>query len=262
MRPIPLAVLEPNTAVLREASSIRAPRLGSVVVCDMAADVFGLADARAFHAAAPWCPICLVSELDGPADWAIRQAFEPRPGLFALLRSGMDDVCQDPDLARHAVLARRPCGPEEVAGYIRMRTGRSDLSATLEACFAAARSGVADSRAPHRSTMSRHLSAFQPLKAHDWTAIGGLAQSWCRRAWSVPSSVESVAGEIGMDPRTLRSRVRRYCGCSFREARARVGWEWIVEAALRVHGYVRPACAEGRWPEPELNPPLSTAACG
>jgi hypothetical protein len=51
-------------------------------------------------------------------------------------------------------------------------------------------------------------------------------------------SLEVLAGRAGVEARTLRAWTRRYLGATLYEYRGRVGWEWILECALRTAGYV------------------------
>jgi len=47
-------------------------------------------------------------------------------------------------------------------------------------------------------------------------------------------SAEALADRYGWDVRTMRNHVRECCDTSLEEFRHRVGWEWRVEAALRL----------------------------
>jgi hypothetical protein len=52
-------------------------------------------------------------------------------------------------------------------------------------------------------------------------------------------SAEALAGRYDIDVRTLRQRLRRCVGVSLEYFRHRVGWEWRVEAALRIDALMR-----------------------
>jgi hypothetical protein len=55
-----LYVLEPSSSKLLAYQSGRVPALGSMLVCNLEADVVALAQAYSCHARFPWCPIAVV----------------------------------------------------------------------------------------------------------------------------------------------------------------------------------------------------------
>lgn len=87
---------------------------------------------------------------------------------------------------------------------------------------------------PYR-TLCRQLHRLGPLRPRDWRALARLVGI----GLGTGRAGVDLARDSGIDPRTLRHRLRRLLGIGTHEYRERVGWEWILETALRRHGYLR-----------------------
>jgi hypothetical protein len=233
-----LYVLEPSSAKLLTYQADRTPALGSMLVCNLEADVVALAQAYSSHARFPWCPIAVVVPPRAQLDSGVLEAFEPHPGALAPLVAPWKTIEEDPDQLRNAIVRRPLPAASTMVGYVRRRTSRADVSATLETCFASGLQHQTASQMVPRSTLGRHLRSFGPLKPHDWVAIAYLVQTLWAAGAEGAHTVERAALRVGVDPRTLRTRLQRYSGCAYPEARMCHGWEWIVEVALRRFGYV------------------------
>jgi hypothetical protein len=209
-----------------------------MLVCNLEADVVALAQAYSCHAKFPWCPIAVVVPPRLNLDSGVLEAFEPHPGALAPLVAGWTSIEADPDPLRSAITRRPLPSGSTVAGYIRRRTGRADVSASLETCLSSGLQHQTASQITPRSTLGRHLRSFGPMKPHDWAGIGYVVQTLWVAACKGARTVEQAALRVGVDPRTLRTRLQRYCGCGYPQARMCYGWEWIIEAALRRSGYI------------------------
>jgi hypothetical protein len=240
-----LYVLEPSSSKPYPYQSSRVPALGSMLVCNLEADVVALAQAYSCHAKFPWCPIAVVLPPRLHLDSGVLEAFEPHPGALAPLVAGWTSIEADADQLRSAIIRRPLPSGSTVAGYVRRRTNRADVSATLETCLSSGLQHQTASQVTSRSTLGRHLRSFGPLKPHDWVGIGYVVHTLWAAAAKGAHTVEGAALRTGVDPRTLRTRLQRYCGCGYPQARMCHGWEWVVEAALRRSGYVRASGVAG-----------------
>jgi hypothetical protein len=115
--------------------------------------------------------------------------------------------------------------------------GRLELE-ELRSLFKAADAGAAPSRHGYGQAVPRHISRrlleLGPLGAPDWRWLFHLARLSGGR--DIP--VEELARRHAVSARTFRVQVRRYTGASVKTFRELVGWEWVLEAALRRWGYL------------------------
>jgi hypothetical protein len=242
-----LSIFEPSSSVLLDLDPCRDPALGSVLVCNCEIDVVALAQAYSCHSKSPWCPIAVVVPPRLHIDLRVLEAFEPRPGVLVPVVSEWSDLQADPAPLRKALRRRSLPSSSMIAEYVRRRTDRSDVSASLEACLASGLKRQSISPISHRSTLGRHLRDFGPLKPRDWVAVAHIIQTLWLGSFHGAHTVDGAAFQVGIDPRTLRARLLRYCGCDYTQSRVRLGWEWIVEAALRRFGYVRGSRVQQRF---------------
>jgi hypothetical protein len=243
-----LALLEPSSPRLQDYSNDRVPALGSVLVCNLEADIVALAEAYSCHSRWPWCPILVVVPPRLGLDVRVLEAFEPRSGAVVPFLSEWASVESDLRSLKDAVRDRaRPSG-WMLAKYVRRRTRRKSIDRALDMCLAAGLSPRENGLMSHRSTLGRHLKDFGPLKPHDWLAVGHLVHTHLAATSSGCRTVEAAALRVGVDPRTLRRRLLRYCGCDYMQSRMRLGWEWLLESVLRRFGYVQTWAVPRRLP--------------
>jgi hypothetical protein len=207
------------------------PPLGSVLAIDLVSGQQVTRDVLTAESCAPWCPPVLLSG-PGPFGFGALEAVLGLSGTVTLVAQRVEapEACINPLL--DAVRRRPVPTPLELGQYVVRRTGFESLLPTLELCF-----GPFEPRpgpALVRSTINRRLKQAGALSAHDWAAVSRVigvmrAPGGC---------VDALACDNGMDPRTLRAHLQRYAGVSVREARERVGWEWLLESVLRVWGYL------------------------
>lgn len=229
-----LFVLEPKYHACRLAGNSIFP-LGTILVADTTGEgeVVAVVEAAIRVAAEPWCSVVLLtrsSRLDRRSEGVISQ-FDMAPAVITMTDSAN---LLDPEPILLAV-RRRPCPtPERLARYVTQRVGRQDLADALRECFRRGMDGYDDGPGLSRSTLSRRLLDFAPLKAHDWSDMARTLAVLLEPDRQLRSS--SRLHDI--DPRTVRSHIKLYTGLDFSEVRERPGWEWVVEAALQQWDYV------------------------
>ena len=233
-----LFVLEPKYQACRPADTTSSP-LGTILVADVTGDsgVVAVVEAATRAAAEPWCPVVLLTRSShmAPESEAVIGQFDMTP---AVLDAAGTANLLDPESILLAVRDRPHPTPERLAQYVTHRVDRRELADTLEECFRRGWDSNDDAPGMSRSTLSRRLLDFEPLKARDWTGMG--------RTLAVLLEPYGVLGQSSrlhdIDPRTVRSHLKLYTGFDFGEVRKRPGWEWVVESALQRWGYVSQAC--------------------
>jgi hypothetical protein len=225
-----LSLLEPPYQTPRPAAR-RIPALGASVLCDIRPGPTAIRSLSQFLRRSPWCPPCALVPSRRVTAELLEALDRLPPGCPKVVcESELHPV--EPERIVEAV-ARRPAPTaEEMASYVVRRLGREELTETFFACFG----GASGPTRASRSTLSRRLQALPPLTARDWEAIGQLARVFA----SDERNAERLARSRGLDPRTLRARASRYFNLSWEEARGFVGWEWVLEAALRRWRYLAP----------------------
>ena len=170
--------------------------------------------------ACPWSGISVVAEL--PPDTrplnrnGLYDALISVPGLPVIMSSGEDPV--------RAVLQRRSPAREDVARYVSRRGGFILLGGELLYRW---------TRSPHalaERSARWHIRSVSRFSGTHWDQVAQLADF--RLQLNEPA--DQLADRYGRDIRTLRRQVWDCLGMRFSEFRTRVGWEWRVEAALRL----------------------------
>ncbi len=208
------------------------PPLGAVLVC--MADTITLATGafRFGLLRAPWAVPCLLTTT-ATSDPDVLTAIHELPGHVCFVRDPLDDGSL-PSRIVGAVRGRSIPSEGRLTDYVIQRTGGVALRQELARAFALP-SEKSGPRVPERTLRDR-LRRFGPLTASCWRSVGTLARLGARIN---DERVEILAWRAGVEARTLRNWTQRYLGVSLQDFRERVGWEWVVEAALRVAGYLR-----------------------
>lgn len=226
-----LYVLEPPYLELIPAGQCQ-PGVGALLVADLASGIPTLASAVQEHRSALWCPL-VASLTDRRIPAACLSAFEAVPGAFAPLYPG-DYPCLTLSARAARAVARRPTPrPTTIALWVEQRLGRPGTASTLSACFGAG----CDALRPPR-TLTRRVRALGPLEVRDWRGLARLVRIVTSRRPPDHDSLEIAAFAAGVDPRSLRRWLRLATDLSWPDVMARVGWEWILELALRRGGYI------------------------
>ncbi len=225
-----LHVLEPPYDGPVPAGAFR-PAVGALGIVDLAGGIPALARAVTLTRDAPWCPLVAVVSDRGIAA-ATLEAFEPIPGTWGILYPS-DYAHLSLERRVQAVVRRRPVPlTTTIAQWVEARLHMPGSASTLAACFGEG----GDALRPPR-TLTRRVQALGPLEVRDWRGIGRLAQSlMCRPLQGL--TLEGMALDALIDPRTLRRWLRLATDLPWAEVAARVGWEWVLESALRKWSYV------------------------
>lgn len=202
---------------LTERSWRPKPELGSILLWRPQGEL-AIGSLHRVLASAPWCS--LVVELPAGVRLLDRNAlFDTLSAAACLPVFTMED--HDPVAA---IQARRPPTDAEVVRYIRRRPESAHLGAQLAYL-------LSDHMDPLSArSVRRRVRKASLFKASHWERVIRVAQVKTKRN----ESAEALAGRYGWDVRTMRSYIRECCDTSLEEFRHRVGWEWRVEAALRL----------------------------
>ncbi len=225
-----LLQLEPATERIAPAGPT--PAMGALLIADLAPGIPALAEALASLRASPWCPLVLLVP-DRRVAGQVLAGFEPVPGIFATLYPADRPALP---LAQRSVAAvrRRPVPRLSIlASWLEHRMGKPGVASALTACF------HCETTVQPGRTLTRRLQELGRLEVRDWRGLARLAQLLAAGGHWRPASLESTALEAGIDPRTLRRWLRLATPLSWPEATRRPGWEWILESALRIGGYIR-----------------------
>ncbi len=209
----------------------QAPPLGTIICADATQDkgtelasICSLIRARLLW---PWCVPCLLArERSELVDFVV----DVVPCVRGCVALSIEPPWRHPSRAHvlAAVRAREAPSAETLAGYVSRRVRRDDLLDPLSRQFRWAVDGVPDT-SRSLSTYSRLFSRVGCFTARDWRTLAQMALLAGGRAHGSPAPVE---------PRTIDARARRLLRRSWRSVSALAGWEWVLELALRVGGYV------------------------
>lgn len=168
--------------------------------------------------AGPWCSV--VAEL--PPDTRPLD----RNGLYDALVTvaGVPAFASGCDNPVNAVLQRRAATREDVARYVSRRGGFILLGGELLYRWTRSPHALAERSARWRI---RSVSLFN---AGHWDQVARLAGFRLQ----LDESADTLADRYGTDIRTLRRQVQHCLNVPFSDFRSLVGWEWRVEAALRL----------------------------
>jgi hypothetical protein len=154
----------------------------------------------------------LVSELSD------RVAIVHRPAVVRL----------EADAVVAAVHRRPPAGTDTMSRYVAARLGAPELFEPLHEQFGIAL-GDAESACRSVATYSRLFARYGRYTARDWRALARLARD--------VTATESWARDAPTLDRTVNRHARFLLGMSYRTAHELLGWEWVLEQAIRRAGY-------------------------
>jgi hypothetical protein len=126
-----------------------------------------------------------------------------------------------------------------LSAYVASRLAKPKLAEVLAEVCAARIPGRLPATQIRRA--SRRLHTIGPLGASDWNWLFDLALLAGRR----DLSVEELARRHGVEARTFRTHVRKYTGGTVERFRECLGWEWVLEAALRTWDCLRAPLGPG-----------------
>jgi hypothetical protein len=213
------------------ADGARLP-LGCLAFASGDLTIAALAELTTLCSHAPWVVPCLAL----PAG---QQSLEPPLMLVTELRDRLvlvlpSRVHQMDALAHVVTCARRRALPtaSALARWVARRLRCREVEGPLRNQFAEALGGPPAGGGISLASYSRLFSQYGEYTARDWRALARLC-------------VHAQAGTVGdghscarLPFRTALAYTRRYLGIPYRVLAERVGWEWVLEGALRSARYV------------------------
>lgn len=214
------------------------PPFGAIALARVESAADALTELHAYLESFPWCAPCVVvSTSDVSAETL--QAIWSLPGQPGFIIGGRGQPNVGPSAVAAAVTRRpRPRVPHLV-GYVMNRTLSASLGQTLEQIWGPARGPSplsADRTIRYRLRRSGRFSRL------DWLRVLRLING---KSLDRGQTVDRFAEELGSEARTVRAWTAQCLDTPLRVYRERVGWEWVLEAALRMAGLVDPAPALG-----------------
>jgi hypothetical protein len=206
--------------------------LGSIVLGKGESTIAVLAELTALSYRSPWMVPCLAVP---PRE----QILQPLLMLVTELRDRLVLVARGVprvDEAAHVVacVRRRPApGPAALARWVARRLRSRELEVPLRSQFEEGLGHPLTTSALSVASYSRLFALYGPYTARDWRAVGRLA---LRAALGACAEQQPTAV---LPLRTATEHAKKYLGMSCHMLAERLGWEWVLEAALRTAGYVR-----------------------
>lgn len=194
------------------------PPLGSILLWQLSTDRQAIQELLGVSASAPWCSLVIRPSISGALldHTGLHDVLSVLPGLPVFVKAGMSPI--------QAIRTRRRPTAAEVVWYVECRHGHEKLALQLR-LLAAGNDVELSSR-----TIRHRFGQFNGFGPRHWRWVIHLAQI----RHGDRESVEALAARYGLEVRALRRHVRTCLDVSLDEFRQLVGWEWRVEAALRL----------------------------
>jgi len=202
------------------------PRPGTIAFTRFAGGTRGLVAALNCRHRWPWLPICVVLGPNDPLRAYMASAF-PVNRWCTFIRNPNSDRNLSTSVVV-AVQGRPPPDAGDMAAYVGLRTGSHELATALGEQFERAMTGRTGACTLSEATYSRLFAAHGRYNARDWRAIGSMC------------AFTGGAEHLWAAPKTWNRRARKYLALPWNTARTIIGWEWVLEVALRTGGYVAP----------------------
>ena len=251
-----LAVLAPpyrNPTALASVERGADLPLGSLVFGDGDATIAVLAELTALSYRAPWVVPCLaLPARQEPLEPLLMLVTELRDRLVVVHRSAArcgDEWAQVVRCARRRALPT----PAELARWIARRLSQRELEVPLRRQFEEALQGTPADAGLSVASYSRLFAHYGTYTARDWRALGRLA------AHAASGGLVERRTHPPISLRTACEYARKYLGVPYHDVAERLGWEWVLEAALRTAGYVAPERRNLRASRPGLGAATSEA---
>ena len=227
---MPKVLLLPPPYVALQLPTGATPADGAVLALDLANQADRLLELYHWAERAPWCPVCVVLST-GQVSGRDLLHRAPYPDAWVPLSRPADGSFPAPSELVQAIRNRPIPMPAAIGAYVAHRRRRPALARYIAAC-------ARESSDPGHPAHIAERTLRERLREH---ALPGI-RLW-RRAFSVVHlladdargpgrTLERLAADHGLDARTVRGWCLRLTGLSAAEARALVGWEWVVESAL------------------------------
>jgi len=213
--------------------------LGSLVLGDGDATIAVLAELTALSYRAPWAVPCLaLPAQQQPLEPLLLLVTELRDRLVVVHRSGARRV---DDWAQIVRCVRRRAAPTaaELARWVARRLRQREIEIPLRHQFEEALQGTPADAGLSVASYSRLFAHYGTYTARDWRALGRLAA----HAASGRRGERKTYAPISL--RTVCEYARKYLAMPYHLVAERLGWEWVLEAALRTARYVAPERRRG-----------------
>ena len=216
-----LLIMDPPYVMARRLSDT-APELGAVALLDAVPHRPSTNEVRGQMDVAPWCPLCILAGEE--SGMRSTRRLSRACVVFGLGEDGGAAILR-------AVAARPRPTPSALVEWITRRTRLPVLARTLSDLFS-------------RPVMCRSEVAFLPYQVRDQLRLLG---EWNAADWQRGAALAELAGDRTAMRRTLATDVRAtemrswmvdLLGVGPADFERRVGWEWVLEAALRRSGFV------------------------
>ena len=188
----------------------------------------------------PWCPVVLVADrptLGRELLNLVLLTLPRNPAIFPATTAR----AHPPELLRAAIRSRSPVTPDEVVDFLARRGLSRSLQGAVAIALGEERDDLCVESRPESAAQGTGHRRLGQLGPSDWRSVVTLLRATER----VVASLETMAWESGMNPRTFEDRARRYLGLAPADAARIPGWEWKLEAVLRRFGYVFDPGSEG-----------------
>ncbi len=206
--------------------------LGSLVFADGDATIAGLAALTSLSYRAPWAVPCLaLPARQEPLEPLLLLVTELRDRLVVVHRSATRSIDDWAQVVKQ-VRCRAVPTPATLARWVARRLRQRDLEVPLRYQFAEALYGTPADVGLSVASYSRLFAHYGSFTARDWRALGRLA---AHAASGLPGE-RRTSGQTSL--RTTCEYARRYLGVPYHVLRERLGWEWVLEGALRTGRYV------------------------
>jgi hypothetical protein len=230
-----VAVLAPPyraSSALKSLGASNDLSLGSVVLGKGDTTIAVLAELTAVVYRWPWVVPCLTMPIkEEPLEPLLLLVTELRDRLAVAKRSSLSGT--DELINVIAAVRRRALPTAQVlAEWIARRLHRAELETPLRSQFREALEGIPASASLSVSTYSRLFAQYGEYTARDWRALARL----CGHAAQGAQSMHWTPPTLAL--RTASYYTKRYLAIPYHVLAERVGWEWILERALRTGRYL------------------------
>jgi hypothetical protein len=228
-------VLPPPYRTLLPLESVRGADdlpLGSIAVGRGQTTIAVLAELTAVVLRWPWVVPCLAMPAGQESLEPLLMLVTELRARLAIAREGLGAHGDEFGPVLAAVRRRSFPAPQPFAEWVARRLGDRELQDPLCDQFRQVLEGIPASGSASISTFSRIFARHGRYTARDWRAIARLC------AHAAPGPERSERSTVTLPLRTASHYTRKYLDVPYRLMAERLGWEWVVEAALRTGGYV------------------------
>jgi len=239
--PVEGALLAPPYDTLRPLPSTSqrdsAPPLGTIAHASGRQVLGALASLTAIAHQFSWVALCIsVAPDDASLEPCIELVSELRHRLAVVHGQGPMRRVRTSAIV-DAVRRRPPPRPVAMAEYVSHRLGRPELWEPLATQFSEALEGIPATANASVATYSRLFARYGRFSARHWRALARLTRMLATRSPGALDPHDAGSRSL-VHYRTAVRHTRKFLDLSLSVATRWVGWEWVIERALRVGGYI------------------------